>query len=143
MLHLVDLWQVSHDDVHETSAWGAGTITQDEMDANLHHVRGRFAKEIAGGTVAIHRAPSIDAASEFPDSYFDWIYIDGDHLYEAVRGDIEAWSVKVKPGGLIAGDDYEDGWWGEGVQRAVNEFVTDTNAELVTNGSQFIIRKFA
>jgi len=49
----------------------------------------------------------------------------------------------VRPGGLIAGDDYRlDGWWQDGVVRAVNEFVG--RHELIIDGvfgSQFILRK--
>jgi predicted O-methyltransferase YrrM len=73
----------------------------------------------------VHRARSVDAASSFPDAYFDWIYIDGDHSYEGVTADLAAWRSKVKPGGCISGDDYMTGgaWFGDSVKRAVDEFV--------------------
>jgi precorrin-6B methylase 2 len=37
---------------------------------------------------------------------FDLIYIDGDHRYEAVKFDIEAWQTRLKPDGVLVGHDY-------------------------------------
>lgn len=51
-------------------------------------------------------ASSVQAASTFPDWVFDFVYIDADHRYEAVKADIAAWFPKVKPGGILAGHDY-------------------------------------
>lgn len=39
---------------------------------------------------------------------FDLIYIDADHSYEGVRGDIEAYTPLLKDGGILFGDDYSD-----------------------------------
>ena len=61
---------------------------------------------------------SIEAAKQFEDESIDFIHIDAAHDYENVLADIKAWYSKIKPGGLITGDDY--GW--DGVYRAVNEF---------------------
>lgn len=36
----------------------------------------------------------------------DILYIDGNHQYEYVMADMEAWVPKVRPGGLVIGDDY-------------------------------------
>jgi hypothetical protein len=46
------------------------------------------------------------SASRYEDGSLDWVYIDADHRYEAVRRDILAWLPKVKKGGMIAGHDY-------------------------------------
>jgi hypothetical protein len=43
--------------------------------------------------------------------------LDGDHGYEAVRADIDAWLPKMKPGAVLSGDDY---LW-PGVKQAVHE----------------------
>ena len=59
------------------------------------------------------------AAGEFPDCFFDWVYIDGNHSYEAVRQDLELYWRKLKPGGYIVCDDYHHaGFWDDGVTRA-------------------------
>lgn len=57
------------------------------------------------------RMGSVDAAKLFPDEYFDFIYIDADHSYEAVKTDLEVWWPKIKKGGVFSGDDFipEDG----------------------------------
>ena len=59
-----------------------------------------------------------EAYKDFPDGYFDYVYIDADHLYESVKQDIELWYPKVKAGGLLAGHDFAM----TGVSRAVTEF---------------------
>lgn len=49
---------------------------------------------------------SMDALEGCPDNSLDFVYIDGDHCFEEVTKDIAGWSKKVKPGGIISGDDY-------------------------------------
>lgn len=44
--------------------------------------------------------------SQFPDGYFDFIYIDGDHSYKGAKGDLINFFPKVRVGGVIAGHDY-------------------------------------
>lgn len=57
------------------------------------------------------------AASVFDDASVDLAFIDACHDTWAVLRDIDCWAPKVKPGGILAGDDY--GW--ESVRVAVNE----------------------
>jgi len=112
------------------------------MDVRYERVRHELAAEIETGRVTIHRDFSSSVSHEFEDSYFDWVYLDGNHLYEFVREDLEVYYPKVKARGYLAGDDYGvKGWWANGVQRAVDEFVavrSDLNLELI--GTQFLIR---
>ena len=49
---------------------------------------------------------SADALKHFADNSLDFVYIDGDHSFLEVAFDIEKWSRKVRPGGIISGDDY-------------------------------------
>jgi len=63
----------------------------------------------------------------FPDSFFDFVYIDANHKLEFIREDIKLWWPKVKSGGIFAGHDYLDGVITSGdygVKTAVNEFAT-------------------
>jgi hypothetical protein len=55
---------------------------------------------------------SPDAARNFADESLDFVYLDANHSYLAVRADLEAWYPKVKVGGLFAGHDYLDGYVG-------------------------------
>ena len=76
----------------------------------------------------------------------DRVYIDGNHAYEFVLEDLRSWYPKVRPGGLVVGDDYDrpDAWWDDGVTRAVMEFVK-TEAVMVEaiHNHQYVLRKVA
>lgn len=63
------------------------------------------------------RMTSLEGAAKFADGEIDFLMLDGDHSYEAISADIEAWLPKMKPGGVMAGDDY---LW-PGVQKAADE----------------------
>ena len=71
--------------------------------------------------VRIIRDYSVNAAKMFDNEYFDFVYIDGDHAYEKVLKDLEAWYPKLKKFGVMCGDDYGH-ISGFGVIKAVNEF---------------------
>lgn len=74
--------------------------------------------------VFVMRAFSRDAARLIPGESLDFVFIDGNHFYEYVRRDIELWTAKVRPGGIVSGHDYlEESPDGEkwGVIRAVRE----------------------
>lgn len=62
---------------------------------------------------------SEDESKNFEDAFFDVVFIDLTHTYEAVKRDIELWLPKVKKGGFISGDDYHENW--PEVMRAVDE----------------------
>ena len=59
----------------------------------------RFRTGIERGQVHVHRSRSVEAAASFPDDSLDWVYIDGDHTYEAVRADLAAYYRTIRPGG--------------------------------------------
>lgn len=123
-LHLIDPWK--YYPAFGQSWFGNESMSQDKMDAIYYSVEKRFAKQISAGVVKIHRLPSTEAISAFPDDYFDWAYIDGNHSYEMVRKDLATIYPKVKKGGIIAGDDYGvEGWWKNGVTQAVADFLKD------------------
>lgn len=75
---------------------------------------------------------SAAAASEFEDGSLDFVFIDADHSYEAVRRDIDAWRSKVKPGGWFGGHDYNRKFFG--VVRAV-DFVFGAKNVITLPGS--------
>jgi glycosyltransferase involved in cell wall biosynthesis len=66
--------------------------------------------------LVVRRADSLEAAKEFPDGYFDMLFLDGSHDECSVIKDIAAWSNKVRPGGTLCGHDW--GTW-PGVVSAV------------------------
>ena len=138
-LHLVDPWTF---DADLPRAWygGASAKSQADMDAIARDVRVRFDAQIADGIVIVHRGTSIDAADAFTAGQLDWVYIDGDHRYEAVRDELTRYGGLVRTGGVIAGDDYGDGgWWEGGVKRAVDEWCAARARTPTIIGSQFIV----
>lgn len=140
-LNLIDPWRLSTEAQHE-NAW-YGSKSAPDMDAIYNDVKKKFAPHVARGIVKIHRGLSSDLWRTFPEAYFDFVYIDGDHSYEAVRDDLFASYSRVKKGGLICGDDYSlGGWWKDGVVRGMHEFAANhaVHIELVL-GNQFAIRK--
>lgn len=58
--------------------------------------------------VVHYRMSSIDGAKLFADGGIDFVYIDGNHLYEFVKMDIEAWLPKIARPGWIGGHDYQN-----------------------------------
>ena len=141
-LHLVDPWYF---DANFPARWygGAGAKSQADMDAIHEGVRQRFA---AHPEVRIHRLTSVAGRAQFADGTFDWVYIDGDHSYDAVTQDILAWLPKITPGGQLACDDY---FWRDeagrlSVKDAVDDFMRAQPEGAVRGekypGGQFVIR---
>ena len=82
------------------------------------------------------RSKSQYVAPSFEDHSIDAIYIDGDHTYKGVKTDINAWIDKVKIGGLIAGDDFNQF---KGTKRAVKELIP--NYELCDNDTWYWVKE--
>ncbi|MCE9634679.1 MAG: class I SAM-dependent methyltransferase [Planctomycetes bacterium] len=139
-LYLVDPW-IFQPSRPGTFFGGALAKSQADMD----QIHDDVARDIgARPGVTILRAPSVEAARQVPDASLDWVYIDGDHAYDAVRADLEAWFPKIKPGGLVSGDDYAPKTWQDTspVRRAVDEFVASGRVSVVViRNSQFVLRK--
>lgn len=97
--------------------------------------------------VEVIRMKSEDAVIMFPDNYFDYIYIDGEHSYAAVTKDLNNYFPKLKKGGYIIGDDY--GW--TGIPEAVRDFIRTHRRSAVfgpnpyeaQTGGQFLIKKIS
>lgn len=94
-LHLVDCWEDHPEDYDETFH-NHKTNYQIMLD-NLNSHKGRY--EVCRGYSNI-------VVESFEDSFFDFIYVDANHSYEGCKQDLEAYWKKLKPGGLLMGDDY-------------------------------------
>lgn len=68
---------------------------------------------------------SPDLADNFSNGTLDFVYIDGNHRFAAVRDDLNAWWPKIRPGGIMGGHDCYNSLipnpWCE-VERAVKEW---------------------
>lgn len=142
LLHLIDPWLYRHESQY-VAAWYGGIATgQSEMDLRHESVCDRFVGQIRDGQVVVHRAASGDMLGKLPDASLDWIYIDGDHLYDKVRADLSLSFRKVRAGGLVIGDDYGvEGWWKNGVTKAVDEVLRESPVSLLdVQANQYVIR---
>ena len=73
---------------------------------------------------------SEDAVPDLPEN-LDFVYIDGNHEYEYVKGDIANYWPIVKDGGILAGHDYTRSW--PGVVEAVNEFANQRGLNVTSD----------
>ncbi len=84
------------------------------------------------------RKPSTIAVEGFENNDLDFIFIDGDHSYEAVSSDLNIWWPKLKDGGIIAGHDF----WASQIYQAVYDFCLKNNLLFQkVSSSCFLIKK--
>lgn len=117
----VDSWINDGNPGHNDSSF-----TQEQLDAQCEYFKGLMK---TNPIIRLYRMMSIEAAKNFPDEYFDLIYIDADHSYEGCKADLEVWWPKVKKGKYFTGDDYSHSHAPVNklkfeVIRAVDEFAT-------------------
>ena len=108
MMHLVDNWNPKWD----------GTRNLAICMANLNRKPVKYLV-----------MDSVESANHVEDESLDFVYIDGDHSYQGIKADWEAWYPKVRPGGIIAGHDYGAYNDCQGVKKYIDE--------LIANGVQF------
>jgi Methyltransferase domain len=98
-----------------------GEITQEVVDRFMMIAQENLSQY--GDRVQMVRETSIDAASKIATitdkEEFDFIFVDGDHSYDATLADCEAYYPLLKKGGLFCGHDYSSI---EDVKNAVNNF---------------------
>ena len=75
-----------------------------------------------GDKIVLIISDSVSASRLFSDASLEWVHLDARHDYASVKTDIEAWLPKVKAGGWLSGDDYNEQKW-PGVVKAVDEIL--------------------
>ena len=123
-LYLVDPWKEYNDYMV-----GHSIDDQKKHDENYSKV-----KKIFSGhkNVEIIRKTSEEASKNFEDNSLDFVYLDGDHSYEAVKLDLQCWYPKLNEYGVMCGDDYGH-ISGRAVIKAVNEFAFEKKV-IITYG---------
>lgn len=81
---------------------------------------------------------SWNAVNNFQDESIDFIYIDGNHQYQAVKKDFELYYPKIKKGYVFSGHDYAPEY---GVYKAVNEFFKDKSSFITFSDHSWMIIK--
>lgn len=70
------------------------------------------------------------ASALFPDEFFDFVYIDGNHDYDKVKEDMSLWFPKVKVGGVMGGHDFDTrGVTRQDVAEAVKDFADENTLQ--------------
>lgn len=130
-LWLIDPWEEAPEPERADALYAAGRL---DMEAVHAGVLARFAQEIARGRVRVSRGGAADAP--VADASLGFAYVDGDHREAGALADLD-WAVaKVRPGGVIAVDDYHlGGWWGDGVMRAAHRCLGRHPAALEVAGA--------
>jgi hypothetical protein len=129
-LHLIDPWYLQGKEWQ----WGEDRSTV----AALTRLIKKLEDELARGTVTLNIGNDLEVLPQFPDRYFDWVYIDTLHFYEHTRDELTLLKTKVKVDGVIAGDDWlpDPSHRHHGVCRAVTEFVQAAPYELIYANEQ-------
>jgi hypothetical protein len=99
-LHLVDVWYLAGKEWQWEEDRDRSTINA------LKGILDAFADELIGRRVVLHIGTDLDVLTDLPDYYLDWAYIDTAHVYEHVTILLEVLKAKVKPTGVICGDDW-------------------------------------
>lgn len=82
---------------------------------------------------------SPDAATSLNLSSLDMVFEDATHDYKLVKKNIEYFLPKLRPGGIICGDDYQLSF--TGVIDAVNETADALGVQVESNGQVWALRK--
>jgi len=142
--YMVSKIQSSGKDIHFTTidTW-KGTYDESYHLDVVQGLGGDIFPEFIKNTVQLNNHRKLDiikdtshnAATQFTNNSIDFIMIDAGHSYEDVTADLNTWYHKVKPGGIISGDDYTVF---DGVTRAANDYFYN---QFETSGYSFIRRK--
>jgi len=105
MLYMIDVWKSIEN--------GYDDSTNNKYHTDVFKSASEIADLFINNAIMI-RCESIKAASLVNDETVDFLYIDANHAYEAIKKDIDTWFPKVKKGGIFGGHDYLKLKWNNG-----------------------------
>jgi hypothetical protein len=139
----VDPWWLAFGETYPS--WGAYTA-HGALSTRVAHqlATRRVARPGLPGRI-IEPAFSYDWLQAQPDYSLDWVYLDSTHTYEGTKAELELLDAKIKPDGVILGDDWQQNRAARhhGVCLAVNEFVKACDFEFALSGvaTQWVLRR--
>jgi len=110
----LDLLCVDNWEPYKGNRWGKKQQTNDEYYETAK-------KRLAPYHAYLMKFKSMEVVRDVTDELLDFVYIDGNHSFDYVMQDLIEWSKKVRPGGIVSGDDYYD-FKGAGVIEAVDAY---------------------
>ena len=111
-IYCIDQWKNGYDD-NDKSSWvyDMGLVE----NAFENNIRGR-------DNIIKQKMSSEEGARVYEDGDLDFVYIDAEHTYEAVKNDLILWKPKIKKGCFIGGHDFNQKDF-PGVAEAVKEIL--------------------
>ena len=124
-LYMIDRWSTYSE--YERSGDEAGKMTRYDQRVfdNAEKLAMSETEKYQKRRIVI-KSDSVKAADKIKDNSLDLVFIDGDHSYEGVKRDIEAWLPKIKKGGWISGHDYTR----KGVAEAVSDYFDEVETDV-------------
>ncbi len=119
---VVDPWTSNKDYFDLANNWYRSSEIMTEALARL---------EKFGDRITVLQTNSTDAANLLADRSISFVYIDARHDYYSCMRDMRAWWSTIRPGGVLAGHD----WDMQGVQFAVREFAAKMGREVLLTGN--------
>lgn len=111
-LYMVDNWG------RIPGAFGDGDSPQEWHDKNYSNAINLITPWLQ--KVRVLRGMSVAMSEQVPNESLGFVYLDACHTYECVIADLQAWTPKLVPGGIMAGHDYLNKAYG--VFEAVRDF---------------------
>lgn len=122
MLTLVDPWKHFDESEFEDGYVDGYNLDAETQEARYKDIVAHFSSD---PKVHILRLESKDAAVCIDTKSCDFVYIDANHCYKAVKRDMDQWWTNVKSGGILAGHDYYNQPPFTEVKKAVDEFAAE------------------
>ena len=126
-LYCIDPWEMNYDPDDEA---GDEHIVEAEAEFDRRFNNCKQVVKLK------HR--SNEVVSLFQDESIDFIYIDGCHLYDAFKQDLENYVPKIKHGGIISGHDWHDHWK---VPQALREYFKRDPLSIYPDGGSWVYIK--
>lgn len=126
VVHFVDHWQGGQDAPYEigrVKEFGGSDVVYDEFCNNISLVPEVY--------TTINRKDSADAAKDYDDRFFDFIFIDAGHEGFECYDDMVAWFPKLKRDGIMAGHDVDS----QCVSQSIDRFSSEYNIVVTRIGS--------
>lgn len=109
--------------------WNNGLFEKSQV-THYEWYANKFSDDIRSGRMIMKKGFSWDVLEDFPDYYFDYIYLDAAHDYASVEKDIMQIVRKIKQGGIVQFNDYtfQENY---GVIPAANRMIKETGAKIL------------
>lgn len=78
-------------------------VLQERLNRHYQDAKRRLSKY----NCKIIKKESLSALEDFADNSLDFVYIDANHSFADIASDLFKWEMKVRPGGIVSGHDYE------------------------------------